>query len=399
MEDARRLIKQALEPSTPGDSKVLCHPGDGTFTPEVVPIPPGSTLPLHERKLDWSRCIDAHPRPDDHLLTAFIPRATLPVEREIVNDFLRLWEAKRPAVHTLGRDLGWQQEMQRPLSATIGHVVHGLERVPRTLSTLPQDLEPEQLYNLLLTRPRNIITTIPSIFPILERLIEGSPTMQDSLCLTFRPEKILSSDPLVPPSCLPSLELRLAVDKAARRTTLASAHLVRDSLTSDLLQPSQGTDVRFQARNCIAADLHNVDPAIQRFIDDSDLNIWDAGQAPLRVRPNVSFAVPMSACRMPELAGSKVRDQKRGWVNGQKEDAAVNADFEFVRMEYRSEMTVPTDLGDGWRVVYATIEGGRARGTRTELLLRADAPGDEDRKQWTGRLVRRARDLAGMVPR
>ena len=409
-DDAHRLIEQALERPTHKYSKVLCYPFITDFTAKAAPITPGSSLPLHERALEWFRLVEGNTISETERKgrvtkktsqIGFPPDVSLSWRKKIVNDVLQLWGQDKPQNSTMSMAPYWQHEMQRSLSATIGHVIHGSGTTSRTLPAFPKDFSSKELYVKLIRRRRNITTNIPYSLPTLNAFVSEPLTIQDYLHLTFYPNMPPEADSVAssPSASMPTLELRLAIDKPNRRISLASLHLICASQVSDLLLPTHGADIRFQAQARFAAQLHGPDPSIRAFIQASELDVFDRSSGnQLRPQPNLKLAVPLSALRLfPALLSGQ---------ENQDTQVTVLMNFKFVRLEYRSEMVTQWR---GWRAEYTTVEGGMIRGSRSELRFSADTPetGEvegkkkewEEKKQWLMELLAGVEEVVQGIPR
>lgn len=363
MEDARRMIFQMLEPFYVEGGHIQSAPIAMNMHPRPITLEKSSGLNLHERFTTWKRWshISENGAQDPSFRRpVYDPRRTPSVPRNAFEHLAQAWNDVKAVQAPKQVGNHWEHRLTKHLTAIVGYIVHASKhgsKVVNALSATQERAESrsqkfKETSNHLINRRRTLITKVPALLSTLEDLISNVPETVNQLRISLRPSGFFGKGSTDPQN-LPGLELLVELDEAERQFRLGSVSLIRKTLTSDLLLPTEAADLRFHAQSVVSA-LENIDPAISKFIDESNLKVW--GDERLRTPTRLKLAVPLHACSLPNDASLMSNCKGR----------TVEVEYHFSRLEYWSSMRM---LYQGFPLTYSTVEAGQTGGRREELRL------------------------------
>jgi hypothetical protein len=257
----------------------------------------------------------------------------------------------------------WDIKTSTETFAMVGHVLWETTATSEVSTKLSEDSTQRTMFH---PAPVNISRLFGSM-PLLNDL----PTT--SLVLRFIPSPWTAAGPDLLTN-LPPVEMRFAVDTNTKELQLMDVIAVLESTASDVLLPDRILDLRFQQRT--TAPLHTLHyhqlPQILEFLKASQLNLV---RGRLETPPGLTLPISNHLCNGP--VSEALQDSV---------DESINAEYIFGGLEYRS--TLALDF-EGWRLLYTSIEGGKADGRRAELSLRPQRLKNEisDRKKSSATLT------------
>ena len=363
MEDARRLIIQTLELFNDRGSHVQCAPVTTKLYPRPIKMEKSSGLDFLERFTTWARwshVLEDNPQNPRSPEVVYNPQKTPSVPKIAFAHLAQAWRDVKTVQAPKGPGNYWEPRLTKRLIAIVGYIVHAGKhesKIMKALSTtrrhsqaLPEKFE--EALNHIIDRRRTLITKVPAILPTLENLISVTPDTVNQLRISLRPSGIFGKKSTDPQN-LPNLELRIGLDEKERQFRLASASLIRKTFTSDLLLPTEAADLRFHAQSAVPG-LNDTNPAITKFIEESNLNVW--GDERLRTPARMRLAIPLHACSLPNDVS----------LTSGEGGHTVEVEYHFSKLEHWSSMRM---MYQGFPLTYSTVEGGKTGGRREELRL------------------------------
>ena len=326
-----------------------------------VPVDVGSGLALIHRNLQWSRwCNPKARRIKESGLERGTSTSPNPLDSAKAANTLRKFLASPQQHHELLSETSpyWQPKIVHSDLVTLGHLVFSgplaAERsVPNQATT--KAAKNDQVVSGLKKTRREFISSIAGAFRLLQPL--GSATSNPTIAEYLQVHLTPSPGTLpVPVEVLPNLEIRV---KLSNDTMTASIEYVRlvHSKHFDFMLPQKTVDLRFIRRSSIYWQPEGpCDPRIQRFIQDSNFNIW--GTDRLRTPTEVALEIPAHALR------------RRKELSGEEVPGAMSVNYTFNSLEHRSELLIPISKTGEWsNLTYTNIEAGKLGGRRDELTL------------------------------
>lgn len=326
-----------------------------------VPVDVGSGLALIHRNQQWSRWCSPKVRKIRELGVARgTSTSSNPLDSAKAIDTLNKFLALPQQHHELLSETSpyWQPKIVHSDSVALGHLVFSgplaAERsVPNQTTT--KAVKNDQIVGRLRKTRREFVSSIAGAFRLLQPLgsVTSNPAIAEYLQVHLTPS--LGTLP-VPVEVLPNLEIRV---KLSNDTMTASIEYVRlvHSKHLDFMLPQNTVDLRFIRHSSVYWQTEGpYDPRIQRFIQDSNFNIW--GTDRLRTPTEVALEIPAHALR------------RRKALSGEEVPGAMSVNYTFNSLEHRSELLIPLSKTGEWsKLTYTNIEAGKLGGRRDELTL------------------------------
>ena len=246
----------------------------------------------------------------------------------------------------------WQINQAHKVSAVLGQIAYPA-LLPKAQTKLihaktyakgSQDAKFEKAFRKVIDSRRILTTNLPEVLPLLEDIPFSVKDVRNELKVRLTPSHV-EDGPNVNLKSLPEIDLRISV-KQNEPVQIRSAQLVRDKSEMDLLLPQEAADIRFCACTVSEATTE-IDPKILRFVEESNFDAW--GEERLRTPSKLSLRIPKWAIQQ-DAAAELTR--------------TIGVEYAYDSMEYHSYMDL---MYCGVRMVYTTIEAGKAGGRRTEL--------------------------------
>jgi hypothetical protein len=265
----------------------------------------------------------------------------------------------------------WDRQTFTTTSAIVGHL---LQEVPAKLEVVPKRPADAGFH-------RNIFR--PTVMNI-SRLLGTMPSLHNlpgtSLVMRFIPSPWTGEGPQMLTS-LPHVEMRFEVDEETKELELKDVIAVVESTASDVMIPDRALDLRFHQRTTsrLRTLHHRQLPQISEFLKASQLNLMRG-----RLETPTELTLPIAT----HLCGGELPETL---LNSRNE--SIEVQYIFAGLEYRS--TLAFDF-EGWKLLYTSVEGGKADGRRGELRLRprrmSNDNSDEENTSaaWTKKFIEAA---------
>ena len=422
--NVERLLSQFDESKPPRQTHIRYERLSSGETGFTSPIIPTSTLPLHERFFEWQRLIygqlaqpSARTKQDSTEGSQSIPK-TLATHGEGRVNRARPLDSELPQLLGLSQErlpdlivansttfsLYWRSRLESNLSAQLGYAVHSKWMQLDKPLHVTSRIAPVKLISAINERKFTnnhvrsaLISNVPGLAQLIESNDFGIPNLDEEFVVTMKPLNLamasgVESDITGDFMWLPWLRLHIGIDAMQRQVTLKLASLVCQTEELDLLLPSRPADLRLEAEKCLSSS-KEIDPAIAKFIRESELDIWGTGR--LQTPPRLSISIPDMACsHLPESVATKLEK------DGSHEIPAV---YIFQHLEHHSHMIMDYE---GHSLRYSTVEAGRARGRRQEMRVTMDPKewssymdvSEESSKDGMARFVDTMRELVSKIP-
>lgn len=340
---------QSLKPVVPkyGRAVLVDDKGSGPYV--QIPIETGSELSLVERGMKWARLggkllLDrrSHHREkvvsQDHLPVAAPSNVQRLMNQRAWKDLLNKQEI--PHTH-------WNQSLRLNESVVLGRLLYP--------STLPFTKMPRHSH--WIDSHHVLQTDVPSLSKCIMN-VDRRMNLRERLRVRLHPiyETKLQDNPRQPP--LPDLQLDLEVGSGLSKPKLKSARLIIDDRVVDVLLPKYTMDMRFNTQLSVLAQ-ENIDPAISRFLEASELNLL--GGQRLRTPSDLSVSIPKFAIHPKSIFQ-------------EAEGSHFAAVYAFASIEHLSSIRIPIQKGQRFELSYTTIEAGQAGGRRSEVRLTTSTP-------------------------
>lgn len=256
-------------------------------------------------------------------------------------------------------------------SAIVGNLLQEVSGTPEVTARFPENVISERT----IFRPR--IMNISRLLGVIPRLHNLSRT---SLVMRFIPSPWTTEGPQILTS-LPPIEMLFKVDEHSKELKLKHVLAVEEVTASDIMLPDRALDLRFQQRTTSRLDTlqcHRL-PQISEFLKASQLNLT---RGRLETPPELTLPIATHLCN------GEVQESLRNSLN-----ESVDMQYIFGGLEYRS--TLDFDF-KGWKLLYTSVEGGKADGRRGELSLLPRRLGgdisDDEKIQaaWTEKFIEAA---------
>lgn len=235
----------------------------------------------------------------------------------------------------------WEHRMFTTSSIIVGHVLH--ESDGRDILVQPVDFAARRKKTAFLPATQNLAQLLRA------QQLESSGQVS-TLRMRFVPSPWKVDDDLdTKDTTFPPIDMRFFVDDETGDLRLADIVAVISSTTADVMLPDRSLDLRFkQRKTCRLKSLHNAQlPDVKDFLLASQLNL---NQGPIVTPP--SLTIPIA-----------------GHMYGQDSEveSTVPVEYMFAGLEYRQAFATSFD---GWKMLYTSIDSGKAGGKRAELSLR-----------------------------
>ena len=204
-------------------------------------------------------------------------------------------------------------------------------------------------------------TSVPNLTQLLASANVLRPKQVESLVLRFLPNPLqtsVSGNRAVGPAALnvfPPVDMRFDIDPDTREAKLRETQAVIQEDKTDLMLPDQAVDLRFLQKTTSRLRRKYI-PQIKQFLDKSNLNLA-GGQ--LETPAKIMLPISRHLCNSH---GFQLLLGKEG-----NEQEIAEVEYLFAGLEIRC--TIALDF-EGWRLLYTSIEAGKAGGRRSELRLR-----------------------------
>lgn len=260
-------------------------------------------------------------------------------------------EVKRPHVAF------WSDELSVQSSALMGSVLYNQPQLPSTKASQGKPLFADAI--------RSFSTAVPGISRILTTSLASSTKPAESLIMRFLPNPFSHLSAKKSPigsavlSAFPPIEMRFAVDPTTKVTGLNFIRAILSTENSDLMLPDSPMDIRFQQKTTsrLYCTHRSLPPGIADFLNKSNLSL-DFSHGGLITPPLLKIPIAAHLCSPGafELLGL---DKEHGEMQ--------EVEYLFAGLEIRKTISMEFE---GWRLLYTSVEAGKAGGRRSELRLR-----------------------------
>ena len=367
-QDARRLINQIVRPiSADKGSLIWC----GVLNPsQMIPAPVdvGNGLQLMSKNQPWSRWCSPNFRQNEFkyrkpssiaaLNTSASPLSCDRVAADSLIEFFAPPEEEHEAEEKSSPY--WQSTVSYLDSAVLGQVLFSTaaaEQKAASIQAKSKGAKDVKIQDELCLWRREFMTQVPGMLQMFEALgaVASGPELGSEEFLNIRLTPSFKNTSLpIPLELLPDLEIRIWLDNVSRTATVKYARLVH-SKKLDLLMPQNIVDLRFFRQTCVYWQCGRLDPQIQQFVQDSNLDIW--GTERLRTPTELTLEIPLNAMKTHTFP---TMDQP----------ATTLAEYTFTSLEHHGELRIPfRDQDSRTDLTYTSIEGGKIGGRRYELAL------------------------------
>jgi len=170
-----------------------------------------------------------------------------------------------------------------------------------------------------------------------------------SLRMRFIPSPWNSTGPTAL-KAYPPIEMRFSMDEQTKNLELKDVLAITESAVSDVMLPERAVDLRFRQRTTARlSTLHNHQLSqIEEFLNASQLNVENG-----RLMTPPSLVLPIAK----HLVSPK----------SMPDADTLDVEYLYAGLEYCNTFTT---IFQGWKLLYTSIEGGKADGRRSELSLR-----------------------------
>jgi hypothetical protein len=253
----------------------------------------------------------------------------------------------------------WSDEISVQSSALMGSILYNEPE-------LSSSTEGSQKSPLFADSVRSFSTAVPGISRVLTTAALASSTKPaESIIMRFLPNPFSSSFDQNSPigsaalSAFPPIEMRFSIDPTTKVMGLNFIRAVLSTENSDLMLPDSPMDIRFQQKTTsrLYCTHRSLPQGIAKFLNCSNLSL-DFSQGGLNTPP--SLKIPIAAHLCPPNAFELLGSDK-------KDTGMQDVDYLFAGLEIRK--TVAMEF-EGWRLLYTSVEAGKAGGRRGELRLR-----------------------------
>lgn len=235
----------------------------------------------------------------------------------------------------------WEDQTFTTSSIVLGHILHESDGQAPIAAPLA---------NASTVKGTKFLPTTQNLAQLLSDNELTTTEPQASVRMRFVPSPWTSTGPKATRT-FPPVDMRFSINEETKQLELEDVVAVMQSTASDVMLPDCALDLRFrQSITCRLRTLHsNQLESIKDFLLASQLNITNG---PL-VTPS-SLTIPISRHMFKHDDDTNI-------------EAPASVEYLFAGLEYRKTFSTAFD---GWKLMYASIEGGKAEGRRTELSLR-----------------------------
>jgi hypothetical protein len=280
----------------------------------------------------------------------------------------------------------WSPALFTKTSVLIGNVIHS--SLDPAMSVSPKTLTSEW-----------IVHSFSTLLPNLSRVLSKFGRKQDNenlqqLVLHFQPNPFYVKPDTSTRgigaavlSAFPPIEMIFdIVDDEFKTAKLKHVHAIVDESNADVMLPGNAVDLRFHQRKISSLRKRYIDP-IQEFLKKSQLAL--AGAGALETPPSITLPISRHICHEP---GFKLFHRKT-WEMSRREREKDHHEVEYLFTGLEVRQTIIFEI-QGWRLLYTSIEAGKAGGRRGELRLRPSKYGEVMTEE---ELKEMAYKLAGML--
>lgn len=249
----------------------------------------------------------------------------------------------------------WSDEFRVDSSILIGSILHSHPNSFQSLIEGSQSIGPSS----------NVIRTFSTAVPHLSRLLTSARILRrkpvESFFMRFQPNPFFPSPTENCPigskalSAFPPIEMRFSIEPETKILNLEDVQAILSQENSDLMLPDYPVDLRFlqKTRSRLRVLRNGYPQGIIDFLEKSTLDITK-----LETPPSLTIPIASYLCKDPgfEIFGSKNNDA-----------ATQDVEYLFAGLEIRKTLVFEFE---GWRLLYTSIEAGKAGGRRGELTLR-----------------------------
>ncbi|RFU30645.1 hypothetical protein B7463_g5681, partial [Scytalidium lignicola] len=251
-------------------------------------------------------------------------------------------------------EMHWSDRYFTESSAIIGNVLHSHP------THEPAIWMPPQRYNPSSKPLKSFSTGVPNISRMLNEIQLERKRPIEAVTMRFLPSPWANPDinrPSIGLEALnkfPSVEMRFSVHPVTKALQLEDVNAVVQSKTADLMQPDLAVDLRFQQKTLCSLQTQPLDlDQIASFLAQSQLSLTSGMQ--LVTPPQLTLPIAKHLCRVSKDQASSSSDVQ-------------DVEYMFAGLEYRNTVVMNYE---GWKLLYTSVEGGKADGRRGELKLRA----------------------------
>lgn len=259
----------------------------------------------------------------------------------------------------------WNSRYSSEHSSVIGSVLHSTPNSSSPHNPL-SDLRAIHSFSTLVPNLSRVLSTA-------EIITKDAPLSY--LTLRFLPNPFSTTQDLISSSqrtgglsAFPPLELRFSVDPETQEIKLKEIEAVVGDEKTDVMLPDNGVDIRFREKRTSRIQRQYLKDIVE-FVNKSNLNL---GGGILETPPKLKLS------------------QRWGeWSGG----APLEVEYLFAGLDVRNTLVFNYE---GWRLLYTSIEAGKAGGRRGELKLRAIFNGEAKLgEEFVEMAYRLARDVGG----
>ena len=362
--DRSYLYRHTLE------CQAMSQPDLGMF----VPYPTTASMSWRERLREWKRwTLPVGPDPRTPTWRGKSPKlnSTWSIEEPSTNSTTMKTpfdpppkdlevQSRNPAKNDYSN---WAHRQYVQTSIVVGNVLHSFHE--GCASTL-EDLSAPHLQ---LQLSRMFLPTAPNISRIIEESSLVIPAPIESTTVRFLPNPwALGKDgqPIGTKALIsfPPVEIEFSYSEKTRNLLLKDVRAIVDFESSDLLLPECPNDLRLQKQgscrlspSILSMAEKTVDriPSLASFISKSKLDPRSDQQL---ITP-AGLVLPISKYLCKRGAHKLLKEQS-GNID-------YNVEYLYAGLEYRNKLALNYR---GWRLIYTSVEAGKAGGRRSELCLR-----------------------------
>jgi hypothetical protein len=271
----------------------------------------------------------------------------------------------------------WSDKYFTSSSTLVGHVLHSHanERSAQAKKLLDNNNDALHAFS----------TQVPNLTQILASATLLRPEPIESLILRFLPNPLqpsASDNKPIGPAALnafPPVEMRFDIDPDTSKAKFRETRAVVQEERTDLMLPYQAVDLRFLQKTTSRLRRSFI-PQIKDFLDKSDLSLM-GGQ--LETPAKILLPISRHLCR----------DQGFQLLLGKQETGQEIAEVEYLFTGLEIRSTIALEFR-GWRLLYTSIEAGKADGRRSELSLRPITVWSEKVKKTEKDFIKAGYELA-----
>lgn len=252
----------------------------------------------------------------------------------------------------------WSKEVSVQSSALMGTVLY--TQPESSTSKAGSQQKP-----LFADATRCFSTAVPGISRLLATAFASNIKSTESIVMRFLPNPFFATSSKDSPigatalSAFPPVEMRFAIDPTTKVLGLNFIHAIVSNENSDLMLPDSPMDIRFQQKTTsrLYCNQWSLPQGIGEFLNKSNLSL-DLLRGGLQAPPSLKIPIAAHLC---------TKDAFKLLGPNQKDTDIQDVEYLFVGLEIRR--TIATEF-EGWRLLYTSVEAGKAGGRRGELRLR-----------------------------